>query len=289
MSTQGESFAVDYPPLRGIHWRAVWGIIRKDLRVVFQSKAVVIPMVLVPLIVLVIVPGTLAVALGWFGERMMDSPDFAEMLEIVPESMRAATSGQSLQQVVMLFILRSMFAPLYLILPIMTASVIAADAFAGEKERKTLEALLYTPTTDADLMVAKFVGAALPAILLAWVSALVYWIVVDIAAWPVFGRPILPDLTWILLALWVAPTAAAMALGLTVIVSARAKTAQDANQISGLVVLPVVMLMLGQSLGIFFLGPLVTLAVGLLFFVLAGVLIVIGARVLRRQELLARL
>lgn len=280
---------VEYPPQRGANWRAVWGIIRKDLRVVFQSKAVTIPMVLVPLIVLVIVPGTLAFGLGFFGERMMDSADFAEMVELVPEAMRANAEGDSLLQITMLFVLRSMFAPLYLILPIMTASVIAADAFAGERERKTLEALLYTPTTDFDLLLAKFLGAVIPAVLLAWVSALVYWIVVDAAAWSVFGRPILPDGTWLLLALWVAPAAACMALGSTVVVSARAKTVQDANQISGLVVLPVIALMMGQTFGVFFLGPLITFLTGLLFFAVAAVFMLIGARVLRRQEMIARL
>jgi ABC-type Na+ efflux pump permease subunit len=174
-------------------------------------------------------------------------------------------------------------------MPIMTASVVAADAFAGEKERKTLEALLYTPTSDFELMVAKMLGAFIPAVIFAWLSALLYWIVVDIAAWPLFGRPILPDLTWLILALWVAPSAAAAALGATVIVSSRAKSFQDAYQISGLVVLPIVALMLGQSFGVIALSPGFSLLVGLLFLAAAVLLCVIGSRTLRRSELLARI
>lgn len=281
--------AIDYPPARGIHWRAIWGIIRKDLRVVFQSKSVVLPMIIVPLILLVIIPAGMGIAINIFGPRMMQSADFAEILDMVPASMREGPYGNNPLQLATLFLLRSMFAPLYLILPIMTASVVAADAFAGEKERKTLEALLYTPTTDFDLLLSKLLGALIPAVLVAWASALVYWLVVDLVAFPIFGRPILPDVTWLLLALWVAPAAAAMALGATVLVSSRAKSFQDAYQISGLVVLPVVILMLGQTLGIFFLSPLLTFLVGLLFFAAAAVLVVIGANLLKRQEILARL
>jgi hypothetical protein len=80
-----------------------------------------------------------------------------------------------------------------------------------------------------------------------------------------------------------------MALGATVIVSSRAKSFQDAYQISGLVVLPVVLLMLGQSLGVFFLGPLVTFVVGLVFYGVAAILYVVGARSLRRSEMIARM
>ena len=38
-----------------------------------------------------------------------------------------------------------LLAPLFLIVPLMVSAVLAADAFAGEKERRTLEALLHLP------------------------------------------------------------------------------------------------------------------------------------------------
>lgn len=54
--------------------------------------------------------------------------------------------------------------PMLLIIPMMTASDIAADAIAGERERRTLEGLLLTPLTDRGLFVAKLLGAWLPAV-----------------------------------------------------------------------------------------------------------------------------
>ena len=55
-----------------------------------------------------------------------------------------------------------LFAPMFLILPLMVASIIGADSIVGEKERKTLEALLYTPATDRELYLAKLLSAVVP-------------------------------------------------------------------------------------------------------------------------------
>jgi len=277
------------PPERGVNWQAVRGIIRKDLRVTSQSKAVVLPMIIVPLILVVLLPVGLAIGLNMFGNFMANDPDTDAAFAMATQVLAVEYPGYTSVQLIALFMLRSMFAPLFLILPIMAASVIAADAFAGEKERKTLEALLYTPTSDFDLFLAKALGALIPAILIAWVSALINWVAVDIAAWPLFGRPILPDVTWLLLVFWVAPAAAAVGLGATVIASARSKTFQDASQISGLVVFPIVMLMMGQTFGLFLFGAWVVVLVGLVFYLIAAILFLIGVRTLRRSELLARL
>jgi ABC-2 type transport system permease protein len=106
--------------------------------------------------------------------------------------------------------------------------VIAADSFAGEKERKTLEALLYTPTTDRELLVGKMLSAWVPAVGVAWVSFVAYAIVANVAAWPVMGRVFFPTAMWIVLALWVAPALAGLGLTTMVLVSVRAQGFQDA-------------------------------------------------------------
>jgi ABC-2 type transport system permease protein len=50
-------------------------------------------------------------------------------------------------------------AMIYFVFPCMVAASVAADAFAGERERKTLETLLATPLRDADILVGKVTGA----------------------------------------------------------------------------------------------------------------------------------
>lgn len=274
---------------QGLNWRAITAIIRKDLRVALQSKSVTLPMIIVPLLLVVLMPTLTTIGISFAGSFASDPAELMELVEIMPSEMRQQFGDYDLTQMAVLFVLRYMFAPLYLIMPIMVSSVIAADSFAGEKERKTLEALLYTPTTDRDLLLAKLLGAWLPGIAVAWGSALIFWIVGNIAAWPLFHELILPNTMWLLLALWVAPAAAGMGLGASVIVSARVNTFQDAYQLSGLVVLPVVLLMLGQVTGLLFLSEWVVIAIGAVFWLIDVVLVIIGARTFRRSELLARL
>ena len=54
-------------------------------------------------------------------------------------------------------------APLFLIIPLMVAAIVGAESFVGEKERHTLEGLLYTPATDLELYAGKVLAGAVPA------------------------------------------------------------------------------------------------------------------------------
>jgi ABC-2 type transport system permease protein len=167
----------------------------------------------------------------------------------------------------------------------MVASVIAADSFAGEKERKTMEALLYTPTTDGELLLAKLLSAWVPSIAISWGGFVIYAVVANVAAWPVMGEIWFPNGTWVALALWVAPAVAGAGLGTTVIVSARVNTFQEAYQLGAIVVLPILLLVVGQATGvIYFQGGLVLL-LGLAFWLIDAALLWIGARSFRRSEL----
>ncbi len=90
------------------------------------------------------------------------------------------------------FALVYMLAPMFLIMPLMVSSILAADSFAGEKERKTLEALLYTPTTDRELFTAKLLGAWLTAVIVALLSFVVYAVMVNAAGWHSIGHLFFP-------------------------------------------------------------------------------------------------
>ena len=56
-------------------------------------------------------------------------------------------SAKTMEIVVALLtlVLGFLLAPLFLIVPLMVSAVMAADAFAGEKERRTMETLLHLP------------------------------------------------------------------------------------------------------------------------------------------------
>jgi len=147
-----------------------------------------------------------------------------------------------------------LFAPFLMIIPLMTSSVIASDSFAGEKERKTIEALLATPLSDSELLMGKILVSFVPTMIVTIGSLLVYSTVVDLFAYMVFnGRLLLPNLLWILLAFGVAPTVSLAGIGLTVMISSRVRGFREAQQISVILLIPILAIVFGQITEVIFL------------------------------------
>ncbi len=144
----------------------------------------------------------------------------------------------------------------------MVSAVLAADAFAGEKERRTIETLLHLPISDRDLYLAKLLSAYIPAVGISWIGFACYLVVGNVAAWPVMHRIFLPTRLWIAVILWLAPAVAAFGLGIMVRVSARARTSQEANQLGGTVILPLVIAIVAQTSVLLLAHLWVTLVIG---------------------------
>ncbi len=271
-----------------MRWRLVAAVARNDLLAVGRSRAVVIPMIIVPLIMLVVLPAGIALMLGVESFQAEMGRDLARMLEGLPGHVGEQLVGLDMPQKFAVLMLGYGFAPMFLILPLMVSSIVAADSFAGEKERGTLEALLYTPTTDRELFVGKCATAWLAAVTVTVLGLVAYCVAGNIAAWPVMGRVFLPNATWIILAFWVAPAAAGVGLGVTVLLSAKANTLQDAMQLSGMLVIPVVLLVIGQLSGVLWLSNWLLAGLGLLLWAVFMVVARLGGRAFKRSEVLAR-
>ena len=266
--------------------RAIAAIVRKDLAIVLQSKAVMIPIAIVPLVMFILLP--LLIGLG--GPALINLPGGQEQfLAELPAGLRAALEGLTTVQQPVVLVLVYLFAPLYLIVPLMVASVIAADSFAGEKERKTLEVLLYAPIGDRELFVAKLLSAWLPAVAAGLFGFIVYALASNLAAWGVMGRVFFPTWMWLVLLVWVMPAVAGMGLGVSVIVSAKVKSFQEAYQIGGVVVLPILLLVVGQISGVMIFSSWLVLLLGLALWCVTGLLLHYGSKGFNRTELIAQL
>ena len=265
--------------------RAIRAIVRKDLKVAFQNKGVTLPIVILPVIFFVVVPWVMVYASSFAGSSMSNVD---EMLARMPAGLLHELSGYTHHQQLILFFLVYMLAPMFLIMPLMVSSVLAADSFAGEKERKTLEALLYTPTTDRDLFAAKLAGAWIAAVVAALFSFILYTVMANAAGWQIIGHIFFPNWMWIALVFWVTPAVAGLGLVVMVFVSARAQGFQDAYQIGGMVVLPVILLMVGQISGVMYFSLGVVLLVGLMIWLIDLALLRLASKRFRRAELMTK-
>ncbi len=274
-----------------MNWRAIWAVVRKDLRLVTQNKNVIASLTIMPLLFFVIMPGVLVYLSTGSGSVLGEmQSDLGEFFANMPPSLRAELQTyDTIGQQFTLLIAAYLFAPLFLMVPLMVSMTFGADSIAGEHERKTLEGLIYTPITDFELYVAKLLIAWIPALIVTFVGGTINAVVVNIAAWGQMGRVFFPNAAWLTMVLWLAPAIAALGLSAIILVSARAKTVQEAVQLGSLVVLPVVLLLIAQLAGVVYLSIEVILIVGVIAWLIVLALLWVGAKTFRRGELIARL
>ncbi|MDX9851426.1 MAG: ABC transporter permease subunit [Anaerolineaceae bacterium] len=270
-----------------MNWRKIRIITWKDLLEVRQNKSVLISMVMVPLIIMVVLPAVMLVVVNSTGSaEALNDPDLQMMFERMPASISDLLAGMNEAQSTVTMILGFLFAPMFLIMPLMLSTSIAAESFAGERERKTLEGLLYTSATDTELFIGKALAAFVPAVLISLVSFLVYTLVLNIGGYPLFGYIWFPLNTWYPLVLWVGPAFAALGVGATVLISARVQTFMGAYQASGSLVILVLGLMVGQASGLIYLSVWVGLVLGFVIWLAAGILFFLAIQQFNRKALL---
>ncbi len=269
--------------MRAIQWPAVRAVVLKDVTAIQRSKAVVIPMLLVPTLLMVVLPLTIGYAarsrpsnLG--AEAFLDSLPrrLAEPIEALPPEAQLLT-----------LVLGFLLAPLFMIVPLMVSAVIAADAFAGEKERRTMETLLHLPISERDLFIAKLLTGMLPAIAVSWGGFLAFCVVANAVSWGRVEGLLVPNQLWLVMIFWVAPAVALLGLGVMVRVSARARTSQEANQLGGAVILPLIFLAVGQSTGVLLVSLRLALAIGAAIWLTAATLVWRGASRFSRDRIAA--
>lgn len=275
--------------MRRLPWRSIRTMVWKDLIVVLRSPMILLPMILLPIILQVLLPVGLGLAVISAPESLQSDPDLQRLLAAMPQGLMAEYGHLPQEGQLLALMLVYLFAPLFLIIPMMVASVTAADSFVGERERKTIEALLHTPLSDGELLLAKLLAPWLAAQAVSMLSFIIYSVAVNAVSYPIMGQVFFPNLLWLILVLWVVPAAAGLGLGVTVLLSSRVRTFQEAYQAGGLVVVPIVGLLLAQVSGALFLSPALALVLGLVLWLLDGALLALGRRAFTREDLLARI
>ena len=133
---------------------------------------------------------------------------------------------------------------------------------------------------------AKLVAAWVPAVVIGIVVAVVYSVVANLVVAGEVDGLVLPTGEFTVMVLWVGLTFAAAALAAVSLVSVRSSSTQEAFQVGGLVVLPVVGLLISQATGVLLLSVWLLLVAGLVASAIAVALVLAVARVLSRPRLL---
>jgi len=180
------------------------------------------------------------------------------------------------------------FNLMFMFIPIILPATILPYAIVGEKTQRSLEPLLATPISTLDLLLAKALAAIIPATLATWASFLIY----AIASWFLLSNKavfaILFQPYWLFAIFIIGPLLALLTADLALIVSARSTEPRAAQQVAGLIVLPLVLLLMGQMSGILLITPLFTLLMGLLVLILDIALTWMAVKAFDREAILTR-
>jgi ABC-2 type transport system permease protein len=274
-----------------MNFKNILTIARKDMREALQNQSVVLPMIIIPLVFIIIFPLMMILLPNLSpeaGNSLYNDPDMAGFLAHLPAMITRLTDGLSNSQAMILMMIGVLFAPFFLIIPLMFSTVIAAESFAGERERKTIEALLYTPVSDSELFLGKVLAGMTPAVLTTWVCFLVYILVVNAATSFTMGwSGWFPLVSWYPLIFWVSPALSLLGISFTVLISSRNPTFMGAYQSSAALVMLVLALIAGQATGVVYLTVGTGLLIGLLIWAIAAALTFYAVRTFNRQKLLA--
>lgn len=235
-------------------------LIKKDIRSITANKRVLTAMLVVPMVLTIVLPSVFVIGTVVEPETISD---FQVLLDMLP----GAAEGNE-QQLILGLLLNKIMPIFFLMIPIMSSSVMAASSFVGEKEKHTLETLLYSPLSLKQLFQAKILAALFVGMSISCISFGVMLLVVEAEVMLLTGGSILPDASWLVVMLLIAPTISLAGISITVRGSAKAQSIEEAQQKAVFLVFPILALIIGQFGGILLINSWILLGLGI---VLAGV------------------
>lgn len=257
-------------------------IIKKEWSEVFKNRMVFFAVAFMPLLFTAI---PLALLYSMRGVTDMGSLGF-NLNELPPEFARVC--GTLTEVECGQFLLLLQFMLLFLMLPVIIPVTIASYSIVGEKTTRTLEPLLATPITTIELLAGKSLGAVIPAVLATIGSFLIFAVgAAFLAVSPAVALSLFTPL-WLLGIFGVAPLLSIAGVSIAVMISSRVNDPRAAEQLSALVILPVVTLFIGQVMGFVQLDQTLMIYIAIALLIIDAALLYFATQLFQRETILTR-
>ena len=228
--------------------RRMWAVARNDLRQLRHSPDFWAPMLVLAALFFVIIPTVLLLTITRIGS-VGTVRNVSAALDLLPQQAQEAIRGDNPADRTGYALAVYLFAPMAVIVPMTISTAVGANALVGEKEKGTGEFLAHSPASEREIYLGKLIASLLPGYLTTLVGFGLYSLAVNLIVGPNVGGWFFPTPAWWVLMLWVVPPFLAITLSVVLRLSARVKSAAAAQQASGLVTLPLIMLSYAQSTG----------------------------------------
>lgn len=254
-------------------------LIKKDIRSITSNKQVLMVMLMVPLALAIVLPSMIALVTVLVPDS---TSDFQKLLEMLP----VPAGEYNQEQMILGLMLNKIMPAFFLVIPVMASSVMAASSFVGEKEKHTLETLLYSPLSLKQLFQSKILAGFSVGMMVSYISFAAMMLVLEIEMFFLTGSVIMPDLSWLIIMLFIAPAISIVAIAVTVRGSAKAQTMEEAQQRAVFLIFPILALVIGQFTGIILVNSWLLLGLGIVLAVLDVLLMRGAARKFTYEKLL---
>lgn len=200
----------------------------------------------------------------------------------------ASTCGDATQAECLQFYILSHCLILYMMAPMTVPVSIAAYSVVGEKNNRSLEPLLSTPIRTHELLLGKSLAAIIPAVLATWLCFGIFQFALGaIGASPAVRAYVLSP-AWLMGVGLAGPLMSAAAVNVAVILSSRVSDPRVAEQLSAVLVVPVLGLLFGQVAGFLVMDARMMLATVSALLAVDLVLVYLSARLFQRERILTR-
>lgn len=254
-------------------------IIDKEWAEVFKNRLVIFTITLLPLL-FTILPLVFLHFTQTSGVSGSSSSD-------MPASFAAACQSASTQDCIQIYLIDE-FLILFIMMPVIIPITIAAYSIVGEKTSHSLEPLLATPISTQELLAGKSLAAAIPGILATWVCFAIFLLLAPLAGASQGVMSYLLSATWILAIGVIGPLLAILSVNLALYVSSRVNDPRVAEQISAVIVLPILLVLIGELTGIIILNVTFMLLSILVLVIFDVAMIYLGSSIFQRETILTR-
>ena len=263
-----------------MNYKRVRTIISKEWAEVFMNKMVIWTIAIMP-IIFTIMPLIILYAIGAEGGIPEGAtadvpPGFLETCEGLP-------AGDCMQIFIM-----NQFLLMFMMMPLFIPTAIASYSIVGEKTTRSLEPLLATPITTTELLTGKALAAAIPAVVITWVCFFVFILLMPLVGATEGLRSYVAGPIWLIAVMIIGPLMAIAAVNLAVIISSRVNDPRVAEQISGVLIVPILGVLFAQMAGLVTINIALMLLSIAIMVVVDVALVVAGRNLFQRETILTR-
>jgi ABC-type Na+ efflux pump permease subunit len=268
-----------------MNWTTVRTVAMTDLKQLIQAKDFWVPMAVLGSLFFVVVPTILLLTITSLGDVEVVGK-ISQTLDLLPQSAQDAIKGDTDAGRASYALAVYLFAPVAIVVPLTISTAVGAATLVGERERGTGEFLAHSPAGTREIYLGKLIASLVPGYATTLIGFGTYSLIVNTIVGPEVGGWFFPTAQWWVLMLWVVPPFLALTLSLVLRLSARVRSTAAAQQASGLVTLPLIMIAYSQSTGALVGAGNLGLAIGAIAWCIAGVGLTRGMRAVSRARLL---